>query len=206
MPDSRRLPRAAAIHDHNRCVLESRVRVRADGVRKVMIDKPHLRARWPELLRESLPPAFLMPHAQEVQRGIQSVQVRQRHFPGGVTFQIVPEDGPRRLPTETHLVQLLRSHFREVQAHSTGVFSKAGIVLQAADALLCHGKQQVAVAHNARRRIMHLRIVNPKCQHSSSIASRKLLILCHNSNRCAWYGPRLWSSAKIALDWSYLIC
>jgi len=102
-----------------------------------------------------------MPHAQEVQRRIHPVEIGKRHFPRGVALQIVPEDRPSRLPAETHFVQLLRSHMGEVEARSNGVFSEAGIVLQPADALFRHREQQFAVARDARRRVMHLRIVNP---------------------------------------------
>src|SRR5260370_24718281 len=52
-------------------------------------------ARWSELLREFLRSALLMPHAQEVQRRIQPVKIRQRHFPRGIALQIVAEDRPR---------------------------------------------------------------------------------------------------------------
>jgi len=127
---------------------------------------------WPEVLREFLRPAFLMPHAQEVQRRIHPVEIGKRHFPRGVALQIVPEDRPGRLPAEAHFVQLLRSHIGEVEARSNGIFGETSIVLQPADALFRHRKQKFAVARDARRRIMHLRIINPQCQHSSSIASR----------------------------------
>src|SRR5260370_4677373 len=171
VPDRRRFPRTAAVHDHDGGIVKSRVCIRADGVREVMIDKPHLRACWPELLREFLRSALLMPHAQEAQRRIQPVEIRQGHFPRGIALQIVPEYRPRRLPAKTHFVQLLRSQLREVQTRSNGVFRKAGIVLQPADALFRHGKQHLSVSRDARRRIMHLRIVNPQRQHSSSTAS-----------------------------------
>jgi len=141
VPDRRRFPRTTAVHHHDGGFVKPRIRVRAYRVRQMMIDKPHSRFRWPELLREFLRAAFLMPHAQEMQRRVQPVQIRQRHFPSGVAFQIVPEDRPRRLPSETHFVQLLRLHFREVQTSSNGIFRKAGVVLQPAEALLGHGKQ-----------------------------------------------------------------
>src|SRR5204862_6697414 len=66
LPDGRRFPRAAAVHHHNSSILKSRVRIGADGMRKVMINKPHSRFCRPELLREFLRSAFLVPHAQEV--------------------------------------------------------------------------------------------------------------------------------------------
>src|SRR6266852_5634090 len=68
VPDSRRFPRSAAVHDHDGGFVKSRVRIGANSVRQVMIDKSHFRFRWPELLHEFLRSAFLMPHAQKVQR------------------------------------------------------------------------------------------------------------------------------------------
>ena len=129
-------------------------------MREVMINKPHSRFCRPELLREFLRSAFLAPHAQEVQRRIQAIQVGQRHFPCGVTLQIVPEDRPRRLPPKTHFVQLFRSRVCEIETCSNGILGEAGIVLQPADALFRHSEQELAVAHDARRRVMHLRIIN----------------------------------------------
>ncbi len=68
VPDCRRLPRAAAVHHHDGGFVKPRVRISADGVRQVVVDKPHFRFCRPELLREFLRSALLMPHAQEVQR------------------------------------------------------------------------------------------------------------------------------------------
>ena len=132
--------------------------------------KPHLRFRGSELLSELLCSTLLMPHAQEVQRRIQPIQIAQRHFPRGVAFQIVAVHRPRCLPAETHFVQLFCPDIREVQACSNGIFRESGVMLQPADALFRHREQQFAVAHNARRRIMHLRIINPQRQHSSSVS------------------------------------
>ena len=39
-------------------------------------------------------------------------------------------------------------------------------MLHPADAFFRHGKHKLPVAHQARRRIMHLRIVNPQCDHA----------------------------------------
>lgn len=66
------------------------------------------------------------------------------------------------LPAETHLVQLLRTYLREIEARANGALWKARIVLRTADALFRYGEQQFAVAHDAGRRIMHLRVINPE--------------------------------------------
>src|SRR5260370_13673970 len=101
-----------------------------------------------------------------MQGRIQPRGMGKRQFPGGGALKIMPEDRPRCLPAETPLVQLLRLHIGEVQARSNGIFRKAGIMFQPADALLRHCKQKFAVPHDARRGIMHLRVVNPQCDHA----------------------------------------
>src|SRR5882724_12954092 len=73
VPDRRGLPRSAAVHNHDGGFVKSRKSIRTDGMRKVMIDKPCFRFRWPELLREFLRSALLVPHTQEVQRDRKSV-------------------------------------------------------------------------------------------------------------------------------------
>ncbi len=77
----------------------------------------------------------------------------------------MPVQRPGRLPAEAHFIHLLRVHLREIQARSNGVLRKPRVMFHPAEALFGHGKQQLAVAHDARRGIMHLRIINPQCQH-----------------------------------------
>src|SRR5712664_2558982 len=149
VPNRRGLPRSAAVHDHNGGFVKSRKSIRTDGMRKVMIDKPSFRFRWPELLREFLRSALLVPHTQEVQRGIQSVEVRQRHLSRGVAFQIVTKDGPRRLPAKAHFVQLFSTHSTKIQTRLNSILWKPRVMLQPADALFRHRKKKLAVAHDA---------------------------------------------------------
>src|SRR5437764_11254061 len=54
----------------------------------------------------------------------------------------------------------------KIQACSNRVLRESRIMFRAADAFFRHRKNKLAVAHQARRRIMHLRIVNPQCDHA----------------------------------------
>ena len=131
-----------------------------------MIDKSHLRFRWPELLGELLRTALLMPHAEKMQRRIQPAEIRQRHLSGGIAFQIVAIDWSSRLPAEAHFVQLFSANTREIQARLNRFLRKARVMLHSADALFRHRKKELAIAGDAGRRIMHLRIVNPQRDHA----------------------------------------
>src|SRR6266850_2596150 len=133
-------PAAAPVHDHNGGFVKSRKSIRTDGMRKVMIDKTRFRFPWPELLREFLRSALLVPHTQEVQCGIESVETRQRHLPRGVALQIVPENRTCRLPPEAHLVKLRGPHASEIQTRLNGASRKSRVMLQPADALFRHCK------------------------------------------------------------------
>src|SRR5580765_124798 len=84
------------------------------------------------------------------------------------------------LPPKAHLVQLLRLNPRKIQARANRVHRKPRIVFRPADSFFRHRKHQLAVAHQTRRRIMHLRIINPKGDHAVPKTplrlSRKLVV------------------------------
>jgi len=160
VPDGSRFPGPAPVHDCDNGFIEPGKRIRTDGVSQVMVYKTYLRAGWPELLREFLCPALLVPHAQEVQRRVQSVQVSERHFSRRVALQIVRIHGRCGLPAEADFVELFRTGLRKFQARGNCVSGKTRIVFQPAKALFRHRKEQLTVPHDARGRIMHLRVVN----------------------------------------------
>jgi len=54
---------------------------------------------------------------------------------------------------------------REVQAGANGQAREPGIMLDAADSFFRHGEQKIAVASDARGRIVHLRIVESERDH-----------------------------------------
>jgi hypothetical protein len=108
------------------------------------------------MLRETLSSATLMPHAQEMKRGIQHVQIIERHFRGGVAFYIVTKSGPGARPAETNFVQLICLHVSKIETGLDGVAREGCVVFYAADALFGDGKKQFSIADDARRGIMHL--------------------------------------------------
>src|ERR1700726_332658 len=108
--DRSSFPRAPAIHDHHRGILKSRVTVSADGMREMMIDVSHSRFYVSTLTPQAPRAAFLMPHAHELQGGIEKVQIIQGHLSGRITFQVVAIRGSGMRPAEAHLVQLSGLH------------------------------------------------------------------------------------------------
>ena len=62
-------------------------------------------------------------------------------------------------------IEIAGAHPREIQTGADGVLRKAGIVLDGADTLLGHRIQQFAIAGDAGRRVMHLRIIKSESNH-----------------------------------------
>ena len=86
MPNRSGFPRAAAVHDHHSGIVKSRISVSANRVCQMVIDKPKarlVRAKQAAVWRGT---GFLMPHAEEVARGIQKVYERKRPLAGRVEF------------------------------------------------------------------------------------------------------------------------
>src|SRR5260221_12553622 len=81
--------------------------------------------------------------------------------------------GAGRLPPDTHVVHLRGGDFPEVQASLDGEGGKARVVLHSADALLGDREEQFAVPHQARGRIVHLRIVEAKGDHAATDSSKR---------------------------------
>ena len=149
VPDGSCFPCAAAVHDHHGGILKSRVTVSADGVCEVVIDVPHARFYVSKLIGEAFRTALLMPHADEMQTGIQYVQIIQWHFAGCITLQVMPICRSRMGPTEAHLVQFSGLYARKIQACTDRVAREACIVFDSADAFFRDRKQQFTIAHNA---------------------------------------------------------
>src|SRR5690348_13754412 len=174
VPNGGCFPGAPAVHHNHCCFFKSRICVSADRMRQVVAYKSHPCLRRPENLREPLRSSVLMPHAQKMKRGIQSVQVRRGHFSGRVTFQIVAKRRPGNLPAEAHFVELLRLDACEIQARSNRILRESRVVLGPADAFFRHCEHDFAVAHQACCRIMHLRIINPQRDHANPVVALNL--------------------------------
>ena len=52
----------------------------------------------------------------------------------------------------------------------TEILQKSGVVLEPGDAFFRNREQEFAVANDARGRVVHLRIVDPQCQHDFPLA------------------------------------
>ena len=64
-------------------------------------------------------------------------------------------------------IQLIRLNVGEIQSGAYRERGETRPVLDAAQSLLGDGEDHFAVAHNARRRIVHLRIVAPHAERQS---------------------------------------
>ena len=69
------------------------------------------------------------------------------------------------LPAETNFIDLRGSDFREVETGLNGEPGETGIVLDARDAFFRRREKEFAVAHDACRGIVHLRVVDSNGQH-----------------------------------------
>src|SRR6516164_5769727 len=109
---------------------------------------------------------LLVPHAGEVARRVEHIQVGYGPAAGGVELQIVTKHGACRLPAEAYFVDLGGADLGEIEAGLDRQLGKTGVVFQARDSFFGHREKQLSVAHNTCGRVMHLRIVDPQCQHS----------------------------------------
>jgi hypothetical protein len=122
----------------------------------MMIHETHFGARLSEMIREGPESAILVRHACVQPRGIQNIQISDRILAAQKALQIRGEHAARRRPALAYEIKLVGPHLHKVQTRADGEAWKTCIVLDPADALLGHGKKQLAVTHNARGRIVHL--------------------------------------------------
>src|SRR6266550_4397776 len=132
----------------------------------MMIHETHFGARLSEMIREGPESAILVRHACVQPRGIQHIQIGNWILTAQEALQICGKDGAGSRPALADEIELVGPHLYKVQAGTNGEARKGCIVLDPADALLGHGKKQLAVTRNARGRIMHLRIVEAQSDHS----------------------------------------
>lgn len=71
----------------------------------------------------------------------------------------------RSLPAEANFVELVRPDSGEIETGLNGISGEAAVVLQAAEALLSDGEKKLAIADDARRRIMRPGIVEAQGDH-----------------------------------------
>src|SRR5439155_2186828 len=125
-------------------------------------------------MREAIEAAALVPHADEVPCGVQNIQIAERIVSSQKVLDVGNEDGVRLRPAQRNVVYFLRLQIRCIQAGFDRQMREPRIVLHAAQAFLGDREQQLAVADDARRGVVHLRIVNSKANHDLNPALRKL--------------------------------
>src|ERR1700704_3266474 len=131
----------------------------------MMIHETHFGARLSEMIHEGPESAILVRHACVQSRGIQQIQIRDWILAAQKALQIRGEHAARRRPALAYEIELVGPHLHKIQTRADGEARKTSIVLDPADALLSHGKKQLAVTHNACRGIVHLRIVEAQSDH-----------------------------------------
>ena len=84
---------------------------------------------------------------------------------GRVTIQIVEKCNARTRPALANEIHLFGSHPGEIEASANRERREARIVFYAAQALFGHREKHFAIAGDARRGIVHLRIIDPEGNH-----------------------------------------
>src|SRR5579863_1824036 len=138
---------------------------------EVMIDETKARLRAGKHLAETIFAAALVPHAGEMARGIeQSARIHGllvRH----ITIQIMEKSSARTRPSLAQEIHLLCAHSGKIEARAYRKLRESSVVLDAAEALLSDREKHFAVARDARRRIVHLRIINSQRNHICRISA-----------------------------------
>ncbi len=136
---------------------------------EMMVDKAVAGFRGTKLPPKRILSAVLVLHAGELARGIQNIQIGSRPAARGVEAQILAKRCAGGLPTDTDLIHLGGSDFCKIEARLDGQGRETRVY--AADAFLGDSEEQLAVSHQARRRIVHLRIVESKGNHADALPS-----------------------------------
>ena len=89
-PDGSGFPGAAAVHDNDRRIVKTGIRVGTDGVGEVMIHEAERRLVGAESLGKPLRAAALVPHADEISRRIKEIQIGKRPAARGVKAEVMP--------------------------------------------------------------------------------------------------------------------
>ena len=160
---------AAAIENQNGCIFKSGVGKGADGVGKVVIHETVLRFRWAEEAPEMIFTAALVRHAEELPRGIEQGSRIHGLLAGGVAAQIVQIAGARAGPALTDVIHFVGANASEIQASANRQGGESRVVLHATQPFFGDGEKHFPVARNARRGIVHLRIIDSDRDHIVTI-------------------------------------
>ena len=111
MPDGSGFPCAAAVHHDDGGIVKAGIGIGAERVGQMVIHKAESRLGGTELAREGIRAAILVPHAGEMARGVQHVQIAEGPLAGGIKLQVVAKRGARSLPADANLIDLIRAEF-----------------------------------------------------------------------------------------------
>ena len=100
-----------------------------------------------------------MPRGIEQRAGVHRLPARR------VATQIVQKSGARTRPALADVIEFVGAHAGKIEAGANREGGKARVVLHAAEALFGDGEKHFAVARDARRGIVHLRIVDSDRNH-----------------------------------------
>src|SRR5580658_2967464 len=99
-------------------------------------------------------------HGGKMPRRVQKI-VRTEAAPASeIIAQVVQRSSARRLPPKANKIKFRSLDAGEIQASLNRADGKSRVVLFAAQPLFGNSKQRLAVAHDARGRIVHLRVVD----------------------------------------------
>src|SRR5689334_8607882 len=105
----------------------------------------------------------------------------------------MPERRSRRAPSEANFVDLVRSEAGVIKAGLQRQARKPRIVLHSADAFFGDGHEKLAIAHDARRRIVHSAVVQADRYHReiSPLAERRSAVTPPAAEAMIFFGPKL---------------
>ena len=161
VPDGSGLPGTAAVHYHDGGFVEARKGVGTDRVSEMVIDEAHTSRRLAEDSAKGCGSRFLVPHAGKVTGGVKDVEVGDGPATSQVQSEVVSVNGTGLLPSETYLVKLGGLNACKIEASLDGQAWEASIMLEAAKTLFCDSEEDLAIAGDARGRVVHLGVVDP---------------------------------------------
>ena len=164
-PDRGGFRSAAAIENENSRIVKPGISEGADGVGEMVIHEAKLRFRWSEEAPEMIFAAALVGHAEELPRRIEQRAGVHRLPARGVAAQIVQVCSARTRPALADVIHFVGANAGEIQASANREGGEPRVVLHAAEAFFGDGEQHFSIARNARRGIVHLRIIDSDRDH-----------------------------------------
>ena len=121
-------PTRRAVHYHDGGIVKAGISIGTERMSKMVIHETKPRFRGTELTLEWISAAILMPHAGEMTRGVQDVEIADRPLERGIQLQVVTKRRARSLPADAHFVDPVRSNLGEIKTGSDREAGKAGVV------------------------------------------------------------------------------